>query len=208
MHTQCRSQHLQLLNMSWIQCDVVIKHCGFFPAPLGGASGEAADDEDGQHDGGLPAPRRQGQLLQDGRHQSSGQQAGPGLCPGWDTQSRKRLVITGRFPLALVNLSADSNDTIRCNWRLIICKYWSHVFPVHIKNIKLLKPNLNKCQTVLQIDSNKFYMLHMILWGFFVSFLKWKLKYCTEICVWSNISSLWQKINSRISCLTLTEKIW
>jgi len=50
--------------------------------PPGGAQGEGAHAEEGQHDGVLPVSRRQGQLLQNGRHQSLPRHRRHGLCPG------------------------------------------------------------------------------------------------------------------------------
>lgn len=74
------------------------------PPSVGGPCGERAHDEEGQHDGGLPATRRQCQLFLDDHHQPSGQQAGHGLCPGWDTQSGKRLVMTCQWRASLTHL--------------------------------------------------------------------------------------------------------
>lgn len=66
-------------------------------APVGGPGGERAHDEEGKHDDWLSDPLWQAQLFQDGSHQSSGQQGGPGLCPGWDPQPGKGLVMQNLF---------------------------------------------------------------------------------------------------------------
>ena len=55
--------------------------CSLSAFPQGGAKDQGAHDEDGQHDGGLPVPWNQCQLLQDDHHQPLGQHQGHGLCP-------------------------------------------------------------------------------------------------------------------------------
>ena len=56
----------------------------FSALPQGGAKDQGAHDEAGQHDGGLPVPRRERKLLQDDHHQPPGLRRRHGLCPGWN----------------------------------------------------------------------------------------------------------------------------
>ncbi|XP_074714110.1 cysteine sulfinic acid decarboxylase isoform X2 [Strix uralensis] len=65
---------------------------GGFPRLLaevgeGGSRHQGEDDEEGVHDGGLPAPRRQGQLLPADRHQPRRHQGRLGFLPGRDREA-------------------------------------------------------------------------------------------------------------------------